>query len=73
MCLTAAYLTLIQDKWKSKYPTIDGDTKIVATLYNNGLDNKVPHDNPQPSDFGRYAMKTGDGSVSYGNSSNTIQ
>ena len=51
----AAYIKRIQDKWKGKYSIIDGDTAIVATLYNNGVERSVPKENPGASDFGRYA------------------
>ncbi len=47
----AAYLRYFQDRWKDVYPEIDGRTAILATLYNQD-ELFLPHNNPQPNDFG---------------------
>lgn len=52
----AAYLALIQDKWKDVYPEIDGRTAILATLYNVGENGQYgPNSNPKPNPFGQFA------------------
>lgn len=54
----AAYLALIQDMWKEKYPTIDGDTAVLATLYNIGeYGTKGINSSPEPNAFGEFAKK----------------
>lgn len=50
----AAYLKYFQDRWKKFYPTIDGSTAVLATLYNQG-EVKPPHSNPGSSPFGVFA------------------
>ena len=47
----AAYLKFWQDRWSDEYPIIDGDTAILATLYNQG-EKYPPHSDPSPSRFG---------------------
>ena len=54
----AAYLALIQDKWKGVYPEIDGRTAVLATLYNIGENGtKGPNSNPGTNEFGKFAKK----------------
>lgn len=50
----AAYLAYWQDRWKDEYPTIDGSTAVLATLYNQG-ETRPPHPNPEPTQFGEDA------------------
>ena len=47
----AAYLKYWQDRWCYEYPIIDGDTAMLATLYNQGEINP-PHSDPSPNPFG---------------------
>ena len=52
----AAYLALIQDKWKGSYPEIDGRTAVLATLYNIGENGtRGPNANPGTNEFGDFA------------------
>ncbi len=54
----AAYLKLIQDLWREKYPIIDGKTDILATLYNVGeYGSKGINSDPKPNPFGIFAKK----------------
>lgn len=55
----AAYLQLIQDLWKEKYPTIDEKSDILATLYNIGEygGKKGINSNPEPNHFGKVAKQ----------------
>lgn len=54
----AAYLSWIQDIWKEAYPRIDGDTAILATLYNIGeYGSQGPHPDPQSRPFGDFARE----------------
>ena len=53
----AAYLAMIQNMWREKYPVISGDTAILATLYNigeSGGDRGI-NDSPTTNDFGNFA------------------
>lgn len=53
----AAYLAYWQDRWREKYPEIDGRTDVLATLYNLGKNANPPNSNPQPIKFGIDAKK----------------
>ena len=52
----AAYLKYFQDRWKDVYPKIDGDTAVLATLYNQD-ETRPPHSKPEPRPFGIQAKK----------------
>ena len=52
----AAYLKYFQDRWHNEYPNIDGDTAILATLFNQG-EKYSPHSDPKPNIFGKKAKK----------------
>ena len=52
----AAYLRYFQDRWKNAYPKIDGDTAILATLFNQD-EIRSPHPKPVPNPFGNQAKK----------------
>lgn len=55
----AAYLSYIQDLWKSEYPEIDGRTAILATLYNIGENGgkRGINSTPQSTPFGDFAKE----------------
>lgn len=51
----AAYLSLIIDLWKNKYPSIHSNYLVLATLYNNGANSagkNQSHANPNANEFG---------------------
>ena len=56
----AAYLSLIIDSWKNKYPSIQSNHLVLATLYNNGVNKIVGdecEDNPKNKLFGKFASQ----------------
>jgi RHS repeat-associated protein len=55
----ASYLALIQDMWQDKYPKINIDTAVLATLYNIGESGgeRGINSSPESTEFGDYAAK----------------